>query len=272
MVKRKWLLTVAGALAVAVAAVGGGVVLAQSAGEDGTGVTFLDRVAAKLGIETGTLEQALTDARTEEIDDAVESGDLSQEEADRLKERLENAPAGAPFFGHAFKFGHRFDGEGGGFGMEFGIGGPERFHWGFGPGLGFRDGAADLSAFLGITEAELKEELSADGATLSSVAEAHGKSVDELKAFITGKLSEKLDEAVANGDLTQEQADQIEARMAEHLDEMIDLGFPHPFREMKPFHDFPFERGMESPEGTETPEENDGTPDSSGTSGGVFQS
>ena len=144
MVKRKWLMAVAAALAVA--AIGGGAVLAQSSGEDGTGITFLDRVAGKLGIDTGTLEQAITDARTEEID-----------------------------------------------------------------------------------------------------------------------------EAVANGDLTQEQSDEIEARLSAHLEEMIDSGFPRPFGGWRPFHGFPLEPGMEIPEGSETPEQ-DGAPESSGTSGGAFRS
>jgi hypothetical protein len=192
--------------------IGAGVVMAQS-DEDGTGVAFLDRVAQKLGISRDTLDQAIEDARMEEIDEAVANGDLTQEQADRLKERLEELPADAPSFGPGFhhKFGAR---DGFGFGFKFGIDGH---------GVGFDSEA--MAEFLGIEQEQLGDELQADGATLASVAEAHGKARDELIAFILGDLETKLDERVAAGDLTRERADEIAANAREHAEEMIDREF-----------------------------------------------
>ena len=51
----------------------------------------------------------------------------------------------------------------------------------------------------------------ANGATLATVAQAHGKTRDQLKTFITNAAKTKLDAAVANGDLTQKHADAARA-------------------------------------------------------------
>jgi hypothetical protein len=157
--------------------------------------------------------------RNEDIDAAVASGDLTQEEADRLKERLEALPEGAlgPPFGH-FKRGVPM-GPG-----EFKRGPGRGMHFGFGFAL---PGELDeLAGFLGITPEQLREELGADGATLATVAEAHGKSRDDLKAFLLEAANERLANAVSEGDLTQERADEIRTRLEEHLDDVIDHGFP----------------------------------------------
>jgi hypothetical protein len=214
--RRTWLLGIG--LAAVAAVVGIGVVMAQ---EDGatTGTSFLDRVAAKLGIDTPRLEQAITDARTDEINERVADGDLTQEQADRLLERMENLPEDgfAPFGGQ------RFGIEG-----EFGFKGGHGFAFG-GPWLGLIGPGEELATFLGIPQEQLLEELSADGATLTSVAEAHGKSRDELKAFILDAARTRLDEAVANGSLTRERADEILGKLESAVDAKIDAEVPFKF-------------------------------------------
>ena len=216
MTTKKWL--VAMAAVSAALTLGIGVVWAQEADGDDSGPSLLDRVAQKLGIDTPRLEQAIEDARSEQIDEAVQNGDLTPEEGERLKERLDELPANAPFLG--VRHGPGFDGPGG-LGFAFGFGGPG-LHFGFG-GLELR---GDIAGFLGITEEQLEDELQADGATLATVAEAHGKTRDELKAFIESEVRERLGQAVADGDLTQEQADDIGERLSEHLDDLIDGELP----------------------------------------------
>jgi hypothetical protein len=122
MLKRKW--AALAAAAVAVAAIGAGA-LAVQAQEDDDGASFLDRVAQKLGIESPALEQAIKDARSDEIDEAVRNGDLTEDQADALKERLDELPADAPFLrpfgGRSF----HLDLKGpGGFGLSLGLLGP----------------------------------------------------------------------------------------------------------------------------------------------------
>jgi uncharacterized protein YidB (DUF937 family) len=200
-----------------VVVLGGGAVMAQTPAA-GNGSTFLDRVAQKLGIDTPKLQQAITDTRNEDIDAAVANGDLTQKQADALKERIQNAPVG-------------------GFG-EHSFGGPKGFRQfdGFkgGPGFGFGMGLADIpqqfADFLGITTDVLMTELRADDATLATVAEAHGKSRDELKSYITTTAKTKLDEVVTNGNLTQKHEDEMLAMLSDNLDKIIDGKFAMFFR------------------------------------------
>jgi polyhydroxyalkanoate synthesis regulator phasin len=173
---------------------------------------FMDRVALKLGIEPDKLEQAIKDTRNEDIDARVQRGDLTQDEADALKKRMDDGDGFGPF-GHDGK-GRRFPGHGPG---------GEGFHPGF--GFGFPGQLDELASFLGIEQIQLHEELAVEGATLATVAEAHGKTREELKASIVDNTASKLDEAVAAGKLTQEQADEIKARTGEMVDNMIDGEF-----------------------------------------------
>jgi hypothetical protein len=213
--RRRWI--VGGAVGAAlVLAAGVAAVGAQSGDDDGNGTSFLDRVAAKLGIDTPRLEQAIDDARNDQINEAVENGDLTEEQAERLRERLEELPGDAPFGG-------MFGGHGGGFGFKFrhGPGGDFKFDF-FAPGLHLGQSREELATFLGITTDELAEEMRADGATLATVAEAHGKSRDDLKAFIRGEAESALNDAVDNGILTRERADALLQRLGEHVDRLID--------------------------------------------------
>lgn len=200
--------------AVAVLAVGAIAAGAQS--QEGDGTSFLDRVAAKLGIDTPKLEQAIKDTRTEDIDQAVTDGKLTQEQADDLKQRLDEMPLDGPFGGPRLGHGR------GGFGMKF-EGGPGHFKFGiFGPGLDMAEAQEKLAGFLGISTDELKTELQADGATLTTVAEAHGKTADDLNGFVRGEAQTQLAQAVTDGKLTQSQADDMLSMLDEHIDMLVD--------------------------------------------------
>jgi uncharacterized protein YidB (DUF937 family) len=167
-----------------------------------SGQTFLDRVASKLGIPTSSLRDAVNSASNDEIDARVASGELTQQQADALKRRIASAPDGA--------FGFR----GPGFGRGHGPGGPH----GVDPDV--------LASFLGTDAATLRTELQADGATLATVAQAHGRSRDELKSFLSDQIKAHLDQEVADGRITQAEADQKLADATANLDAAIDRGGP----------------------------------------------
>lgn len=199
---RKWWIAAAGGLAVAAAiGIGAGAMAQTPVPGTGTGTTFLDRVAGKLGIESATLRDAVTSSANDEIDARVASGDLTQEQADAMKERVANAPDQA--FG------------------GIGRGGPGGHHGGPG-GFGFFGGGEELAAFLGTDATTLRTEMQADGATLATVSESHGKSRDEIKAFLTDQIKAHLDEEVATGEHTQAEADAKLATFTTNLDAMID--------------------------------------------------
>ena len=103
------------------------------------------------------------------------------------------------------------------------------FTFGAGPnGAGLIIGGAneELAAFLDISQEQLESELSAEGATPASVAEAHDRTRDELKTFYTEQQQAQLDEAVAAGDMSQEDADQMLEAFTSRIDGIIDGSAP----------------------------------------------
>ena len=95
-----------------------------------------------------------------------------------------------------------------------------------GPG-GSGAGLSVAAETLGLSEDDLRTALEADDATLASVAAEQGVAVEDLTAALVQAAQERLDEAVADGRLTQEEADEraadLESRIAE-LVESTDLG------------------------------------------------
>jgi hypothetical protein len=96
------------------------------------------------------------------------------------------------------------------------------------PGQGLFIGGAteEFAAFLGIPLEQLESELSAEGATPASVAEAHGRTREELKTFFMEQLQAQMSEAVAAGTMSQEDADNMIERLASSIDDIIDANMP----------------------------------------------
>lgn len=192
----KKLMIVAAAVAVLVlAAVAVGGAAADK--DDGLVGSFLARVAEKLGVSEDELQTAIDEARTETLDEAVADGNLTEEQAQRLEE------SGFPFGGG--RMGH------------------ERVH--------IRAAAAEV---LGMTKDDLMEQLQ-DGNSLADVAEAQGMSMEDFKAALLEQIQAQLDELVAAGDLTQDQADETFQRTEDNIDDIVagegcgpGLGGPRP--------------------------------------------
>lgn len=186
----------------------GAVAVAQARGGDPEAErrAFLQDAAERLGVDADELETALRDAAIARVDAAVEAGDLTEEQAARLKEHLRSGDFPLPGLraGPGFGLGH------GGPGFELGLGGP-----------GIFDAAA---TYLGLDEAELRERL-ADGSSLAELAEAAGKSVEGLKEAFLEQARSGLDDAVDDGILTRERADAILERLESHLDELVERSF-----------------------------------------------
>jgi len=98
-----------------------------------------------------------------------------------------------------------------------------------------REALTAAAGVIGIDEAELRTALE-DGQSLAEVAEANGVSREELLAGLTDAATERIDAAVAGGDLPDEMAAAMKERMAEVLDKVVDgslddlrLPFGRPF-------------------------------------------
>lgn len=165
---------------------------------------FLSRVAAKLGISQEELSGAIKSAELEMLDEAVAEGRISEERAERVRERIE---------------------EGRGF-----LGLPVR-----GPRIGARviraglhlvvDPAAEV---LGMERQGLVAELR-DGKSLAQIGKEQGVGLEELKSGILEGAEAKLEEAVSNGGLSEERADRVLQRLSERIDDIMSRTLPPRF-------------------------------------------
>jgi hypothetical protein len=195
------------ALAVAALAVagGGGAAVAASQGGSPSPEAFFESLAEHLGVSTDELEDAARAAAIDQVDAALESGRITQEEAERLKERIREGDAPL-FFGPPFLGGHH--------------------HHGGALLVTKLEAAAE---YLDLTNAELRERLE-DGRSLADVARAEEKSVDGLKQALLDDAEQRLNDAVEEGELTRERAEEMLERLRGRIDDFVERDFEGPRR------------------------------------------
>jgi hypothetical protein len=153
----------------------------------------LSRLAQNLGVSVDRLREALKQTALQEVDAALAAGRITAQQAQEARTRINSGDFP---------------------GLHFGIG-----RGGFG-GRGFFFAKDELAQFLGVTEAQLQTEL--NGKSLAQVAQAHGKSRDQLIQFIVTSAQQRLAADVQAGRITQQQADQRLAELRERVGEMVD--------------------------------------------------
>ncbi|HET9461938.1 MAG TPA: hypothetical protein VFO56_08385 [Gaiellaceae bacterium] len=204
--KTKVAILAAGAVTIVTGLAAAGAVTAARAISPGDeSQSVIADAAGQLGIEPAALSDALKQALKHRIDAAVDAGRLTEAQGDELKRRIDSAGS-VPLFG--------------GFGHHRGLG-----H--------FRslEAAAD---YLGLTEAELREQL--QDKTLAEIAKDKGKTVAGLVQALVTSAEKAIDEAVADGRLTDEQATELKANLQDRIEALVNgefrsrgLGFHHRF-------------------------------------------
>jgi polyhydroxyalkanoate synthesis regulator phasin len=188
---------IAAALAVAVGvvvfAVAGGSGDAQATGPGDN--RYQELLAEKLGISVEELQAAQKAARDALIDEKVAAGDLTEEQAERLKNREPGA-----FRGLGPRLGARV------------------FH-------ALKDVLGAAAEVIGVTPEEARQGI-ANGNSLVEQAQAKGISEADLKASVLKKLEAQIDEAVNNDKLTEEQATRIKEGLEEHIDRFLNAEGP----------------------------------------------
>jgi polyhydroxyalkanoate synthesis regulator phasin len=164
----------------------------------------------------------------------VENGTITEEQADAVEEALDDTRPDR--------------------GFEEGIGHPG-FAFGFG-------GISTVAESLGIGEDELRAAL-ADGQTIADVAEEQGVDVQDVVDEIVAAQRERLDEAVAEGHLTQEEADEFLAGAEERVTAFVNGELPDPedLRELPHFGDRGLDRGEDRPWANGPPWDDDSSED-----------
>ncbi|MFC2054659.1 hypothetical protein ACFLV7_10275, partial [Chloroflexota bacterium] len=138
----------------------------------------------ELGLDITDVKTALQAARADLIQQAVADGSITQEQADRMLDRQSKQNG-------------------------FGRAGKGRF------GLKDKDGTVwqtTLAEVLGISVEQIEEAL-ADGETIRTLVDELGLNITDVKTALQAARAEMLQQAVAEGKITQEQAD----RMLNHL-------------------------------------------------------
>ena len=204
-------LGLAGALILS-ALVGGtliGSVFAQDEGTQGDAggycQAFMDAFASELGATRDEVVAAGKAAANAALDAAVAAGDVTEERAAEIRDRIEAYDGSGCAFGAGFRLGF---GHGLGRGEVRGFLGGDVF-----------EAAADA---LGIESAELITRLD-DAGSLEALAGEEGVAYDEVKASILAAVQADLDAAVAEG-LDQERADAVIDRLTTWLDNGGELG------------------------------------------------
>jgi len=160
---------------------------------------FLDKLAAALNISRDALNSALTTARNETVDQAVQDGKLTQQQADKIKAN--------PNVGLGFGFRFR--------------GGPAPFGKAF--GFGWNDKVMNAVAqALGMSTQDLTSKLRS-GQTLAQLAQGKEQAV---KDAIVGAIKPQLDQAVSNGKMTADQENQSISKIQNSDLSNLHWGFP----------------------------------------------
>ena len=187
-VVNRWTKTLLGLLVVGVLAAGAvaGQALAQAgpADEDSQprGEEFLGRVAAKLGVSVDELKGAISSTELEMLDEAVGQGKVSQERADRLRQRVEEGRLLPP--------------------LPRARAAQDRLQ------AGQRLVLHAAAEVLEMTPQDLIQELRSTGQSLAQLAEEKGISRDELKSGILEDVEKHLDAGLE--------------RLRENIDSIID--------------------------------------------------
>lgn len=152
---------------------------------------YLDKLAGLLGVERSKLESAMKDARKQALDDAVSQGIIDSDRASKLEQGMDEGkwPALWPALGWH-----------GGKGNEWSV-----------------DLTDAIASTLGLTRQQLCEQVK-NGKTLQELAAAKGLTLDQLKTGAIEAVGSKLDEAVAAGKVTRDEADEMLSKI-----EAVDL-------------------------------------------------
>jgi hypothetical protein len=168
-------------------------------------------VAEAHGRTRDELKTFFTEQQQAQLNDAVAAGTMSQADADQrladFASRIDDIIDGNVSFGGG-------PGAGG-----FVVGGP-------GQDLSIGGPSEELATFLGMSLDQLESELSAEGATPASVAEAHGRTRDELKTFYTDQIEAQVLDAVVAGTMSPDEGDAMIERLTSNIDAIIDRTMP----------------------------------------------
>ena len=200
ILKRRTAVVLAAVAVVAVVAAGVAFAVGGDRGEREQ--AMLADVATSLGVEQETLEQAIRDAQTSRVDAAEDDGTLSDEQADRIRERIDTGQA--PLLAAPGRRGHHRGGRCKGFGKRAAL-----------------EAAAGA---LGVAASELKGLL--PGSSIEAIAEDKSVAVSDVTDAIVTAWEARIDQAVADEKITQERATALKDALSDRASSLVERTFP----------------------------------------------
>lgn len=175
---------------------------------------FREAVAGILGISVEKYDAALDQAREQVLDKAVDEGDLTAEQADRIRERAEEGIGpgmmGPGMMGRGMDRGMMGRGM---MGRRIVMGDPENSM------------VAVAADKLGMTVDELVAQLQ-DGKTVAELAKEKSVDLQTIVDAVMTVRQEKLSQAVADGKITQKQADLMLEKMRDMIEDCLNGDMP----------------------------------------------
>ena len=155
---------------------------------------YINRLAQNLGITPDRLRAALQQTALQQVDAALARGEITAQQAQQARDRIN---AGEIGFGLPFGHGGRGGGRGGFF-VPF----------------------DQLAQFLGVTEEQLRTEL--NGRSLAQVAQAHGRTREQLIQFLVAAAQQQIAADVQAGRITQAEANTRLADLRTRIEQKVD--------------------------------------------------
>ena len=141
--------------------------------------SFVSKFAANLGVGEDKVTEALDATKKQMLDEAVQQGKLTQEQADKI---AANKDFGFGGLGFKHVRDHNFMGKG--------------------------RNLDDMANVLGITADQLKTDLQS-GKKIQDIVTEHGLTMNQFQQKMQELRKDAISKAVTDGKLTQEQADKI---------------------------------------------------------------
>jgi uncharacterized protein YidB (DUF937 family) len=190
------LAVIAGAFVAGVAVLAVHGALAQGGEGDRLGDKFIAKTAEKLGVSTEELTAAMSNAQFDLIDEAVANGKLTEGEAAKLKERVNE-------YGPLSVLGLRHGKD----------------------GAICRGAKLVVGASADVLQMDRTEIVSAlrSGQSLAEIAQAKGMGVEDFTSALLQSVKGKLDAKVADGSITQERADRAYTAIQGKIDRIVEF-------------------------------------------------
>ncbi|MGB9846961.1 MAG: hypothetical protein ACPLRH_05585, partial [Desulfotomaculales bacterium] len=168
----------------------------QAQGKEQLFQTFVEKLAANLGIDAGKLLDAIKQTGLQMVDEAVQQGKLNSDQAEKMKERIQQ--------GRFIPFGPFGRPEGGPMGGKH---------------------LEDMAQILGMSADELKAELQ-QGKKIEDLAQEKGLTLEQLHQKMVELKIQEIQQAVKDGKISQDKADKMIQRL-QNAPQGKGFGFGH---------------------------------------------